>query len=589
MSYICMLRQLWRYAGQERWKIVVYFVLHAVSILGELGKPYAFAMVINALQANRPSLVADVSHWLAFYVLCVFVFEICHRCARYIEIPVAFRTRRRFIDAMYDKLQSLPLSWHAEHHSGNLIDRINIAAEALHEFGTSQMNYVANLMKFWGPLVMLWQISPQVSIASLVVGLTMVAVAHRLYCRIVPLYRAAIETFHDFAAAFFDYVSNVKTIVTLRLGSHVKRDLDARLARAFPFIMAEHNVTQAKCVVMALMTLLLEVGVIFYYIWAQNQAGATIMVGSVTAIFQYLGQLVSSFRFYGSDYESAIHQRADFEAVRPVIDAVSPKTPAGAASLSRWKHIVVQPIGFSHGGGKLHLNSVSLRLNRASRIALVGESGSGKSTLLQALRGLSDIPDGFITVDGRTSIPVGALASTTTLIPQEPEIFENTIRHNITMGIPACDDEIQAALLVAGFDTVVERLVGGLDSDIREKGVNLSGGEKQRLALARGVFAIQDSSIVLLDEPTSSVDPRTEMLIFERLLKHLDGRCVISSLHRLHLVRLFDYVYVMMQGRIVEEGTFAHLCTQGGEFARLWGIYRAQDDDRGVPDRDLTG
>ena len=577
MAYIYMLKQLWHYAGQERWKMVVYFLLHAIAMLGELGKPYAFAMVINTLQANRPSLVTDVSHWLVFYVLCVLIFEICHRCARYIEVPVAFRTRRRFIDAMYDKLQSLPLSWHTEHHSGSLIDRINLAANAMHEFGTAQMNCVANFMKFWGPLIILWKISPRISIASLLVGITMVVIVYKFYGYIVPLYRGAIETFHDFAAAFFDYMSNMKTIVTLRLGNQVKRDLDARLARAFPFIMREHNMTQAKCVVIALLTLVLEVGVIYYYIWVQNRAGAIIMIGSVTAIFQYLGQLMDAFRFYAGEYEMAIHWKTDFEAIRPVINAASQQSLPEGIGLSEWRQIVVHPIRFSYGDGKLHLQDVSLRMGRESKIALVGESGSGKSTLLQVLRGLSRIPDACMTVDGGASMPLAALSSTTTLIPQEPEIFENTIRHNITMGIPASDDEIQAALRVAGFDTVVEGLGSGLDSDIREKGVNLSGGEKQRLALARGVFAIQDSSVVLLDEPTSNIDPRTEMLIFERLFKLLDQRCVVSSLHRLHLVRLFDYVYVMKQAKIVEEGTFADLCTRGGEFARLWAVYQAEE------------
>lgn len=582
MAYLYMLKQLWRYAGEERWKIVAYYLLHAISILGELGKPYAFAMVINSLQVNRPSLISDVSHWLMIYVLCFFTFEVFHRFARYIEIPVAFRTRRRFVEAMYDKLQSLPLSWHTDHHSGNLIDRVNVAAHAIHEFGTAQMNYIANMMKFWGPLIILWKISPQISMASFTVGIVMVAITWKLYNYIVPLYRGTIEIFHDFAAAFFDYMSNMKTIITLRLGNHVKQDLDARLARAFPYIMKEQNITQFKCAVIALLTLLLEVGVIFYYIQAQKRVGAIIMIGSVTAIFQYLGQLMDAFRFYAGDYETIIHWKADFEAVRPVIEAKNQYPLQENSSLTEWKQLTIHPIRFSYGDNKLHLRDVSLTMNCRSKIALVGESGSGKSTLLQVLRGLSHVPDACITIDDDVSMPLMALSGTTTLIPQEPEIFENTIRHNITMGIPATAEEVQSAIRVAGFDQVVEGLPNGLESDIREKGINLSGGERQRLALARGVFAIRDSKLVLLDEPTSNIDPRTEMRIFEQLLKLLENRCVVSSLHRLHLVRLFDYVYVMKQGRVVEEGTFADLCSSCGEFARLWAVYQASADQSEV-------
>jgi ABC-type multidrug transport system fused ATPase/permease subunit len=336
-----------------------------------------------------------------------------------------------------------------------------------------------------------------------------------------------------------------------------------------------------KCASIALLRLLLEVGVIFYYVETRKLAGAVIMIGSVTAIFQYMDQLMESFAFYDGDYESAIHWKTDFEAVRPIFEAEAQPVPAEGSSLREWKQIVVHPLCFSYSDGRLHLNDVSLKLGRRSKIALVGESGSGKSTLLQVLRGLSCMPGGVMTVDG-DAMPISALSGTATLIPQEPEIFENTIRHNITMGIPAEEAEVVNAVRIAGFDQVIGGLPDGLGSDIREKGVNLSGGEKQRLALARGVFAIRDSSIVLLDEPTSNIDPLTEMMIFERLFELLADRCVISSLHRLHLVRLFDYVYVMREGRIVEEGTFADLCTRGGEFSRLWAVYQADEHEVGV-------
>jgi ABC-type multidrug transport system fused ATPase/permease subunit len=107
-------------------------------------------------------------------------------------------------------------------------------------------------------------------------------------------------------------------------------------------------------------------------------------------------------------------------------------------------------------------------------------------------------------------------------------------------------------------------------SDIREKGVNLSGGQKQRLALARGILAARDSGIVLLDEPTSSVDPRTEALIYEGLFQAFADKAIISSIHRLHLLPRFDYVYVLDQGRIAAEGTFDELLQNSPAFHDLW-------------------
>jgi ABC-type multidrug transport system fused ATPase/permease subunit len=122
----------------------------------------------------------------------------------------------------------------------------------------------------------------------------------------------------------------------------------------------------------------------------------------------------------------------------------------------------------------------------------------------------------------------------------------------------------------AHFTEVIQNLPQGLASDIREKGVNLSGGQKQRLALARGVLAARDSSIVLLDEPTSSVDPRTEAMIYDGLFSAFHDKAIISSIHRLHLLPRFDYIYVLHQGRIAAEGSFEDLRAHNPIFRDLW-------------------
>jgi ABC-type multidrug transport system fused ATPase/permease subunit len=123
----------------------------------------------------------------------------------------------------------------------------------------------------------------------------------------------------------------------------------------------------------------------------------------------------------------------------------------------------------------------------------------------------------------------------------------------------------------AHFSEVVRQLPDGLNADIREKGVNLSGGQKQRLALARGILAAADSQLVLLDEPTSSVDPRTEMQIYQKLFDTFSDKAIVSSIHRLHLLPLFDYIYIMDKGRIVAEGSFTSLLYECELFQEMWG------------------
>ncbi|HLX67610.1 MAG TPA: ABC transporter ATP-binding protein, partial [Puia sp.] len=268
----------------------------------------------------------------------------------------------------------------------------------------------------------------------------------------------------------------------------------------------------------------------------------------------------------------------------------------------------LRKLNFSHrptydaGQYAQSLHDLHLTIRRGRRIALIGESGSGKTTLLSLLRGLYQpepgleielgetwsLPDtspncgefAAVKTNLQTGIPatptsdsrvwLDRLNEAVTLFPQEPEIFENTIAYNITLGLPFSDAEIMEVCDSAHFTEVVHQLPQGLASDIREKGVNLSGGQKQRLALARGILAARDSSIVLLDEPTSSVDPRTEAMIYDGLFSAFRDKAIISSIHRLHLLPRFDYIYVLHQGRIVAEGSFEDLRAHNSIFRDLW-------------------
>lgn len=190
---------------------------------------------------------------------------------------------------------------------------------------------------------------------------------------------------------------------------------------------------------------------------------------------------------------------------------------------------------------------------------------------MAVLRGLYDPEPGIrITVDNAIETDTARLAESITLFPQEPEIFENTIEHNITLGLPFDQRDINEVCDTAHFAEVVKELPNGLQSNIQEKGVNLSGGQKQRLALARGILAAHSSDVVLLDEPTSSVDPKTEVQIYEKLFKACEGKAVVSTLHRLYLLSYFDYVYILQNGHLVGEGTFADLKQHSKVFNELW-------------------
>lgn len=239
-----------------------------------------------------------------------------------------------------------------------------------------------------------------------------------------------------------------------------------------------------------------------------------------------------------------------------------------------WKQLDIRNLSFSYSSGDdadLHLEDVSMSIRHGETIAVVGETGSGKTTTLKIMRDLYHPKSLELFVDGR-DVEQGfeGISRAISLVPQSPEIFARTIMANITLDAEYDHDLVYRYTNMACFTSVAEKLPHGFNSSIKEKGVNLSGGEVQRLALSRGLLASHDKDIVLLDEPTSSLDFATEMTVYRNILKGFKGKTIISSIHRLHLLPMFDKIYMFEKGRIIGSGNFNELLESCPQFAELW-------------------
>ena len=212
------------------------------------------------------------------------------------------------------------------------------------------------------------------------------------------------------------------------------------------------------------------------------------------------------------------------------------------------------------------LADISLHLGRGQRLALVGESGSGKSTLMRVLVGLYFAKKIRLIVDGDYLNYLHDLSEIATLIPQDAEVFEATLKQNLTMGQDCPPEVLQAAIEAARLQQLVAELPDGLETEIAERGANFSGGQKQRIALARGLIAARHASILFLDEPTSNLDAPTEAAVYEGIFKLYANACVVSSVHRPHLLSRFDQVIYMVHGKIVDVGTVVELTARQPAF-----------------------
>jgi len=516
--------------------------------------------------------------YVAGYIGIKFVQWCFHGPARLMERTLAFHLSRNFLQEKYHQVLHLPVKWHQDHHSGATINRVRKAYEALRDFFDHGFMYVYAFTKFLFSVIAILYFSPFYGTIAVIMGVCTVLVIRTFDKPFVKALDEVNEKEHIVSATLFDSLSNIMTVITLRLERSMETGLLSKVQSIFRPFRKSALINEWKwfCAEMMIVTIygLITIGFIYQH-WVP---GKLFYVGSLVTLLAYVNTFTSVFQDIAWQYTDIVQYNTYVQTASLISTAYAEQHRADKPDglPSGWKSLAISRLNFSYNTSydtsrsAQSLHNLDLTIRRGQRIALIGESGSGKSTLLALLRGLYDPQPGFeIRVDGHP----GALEQVNecvTLFPQEPEIFENTLEYNITLGLPFPEQEILQVCEEAHFTEVIRQLPQGLQSDIREKGVNLSGGQKQRLALARGILAARDSDLVLLDEPTSSVDPRTESLIYEGLFKAFADKAIVSSIHRLHLLAHFDYVYVLHQGRIISQGTFEHLRDNDPAFREMW-------------------
>jgi ATP-binding cassette subfamily B protein len=335
-------------------------------------------------------------------------------------------------------------------------------------------------------------------------------------------------------------------------------------------------------VVMPLMTTALPVIIIGY--GGSLVISGEISVGTFTAFFSYLLMLTGPVRMIGMTLSNLTTGAAGTARLFEVLD-YEPEIrdqPKANVPASIEGHLQIKGLSYSYpGANRSALENISIDIEAGETIAFLGRVGCGKSTILKSLVRLIDTPEGTVLLDGHDirDYPLGRLRQDVTLILQDPFLFSDTLRLNVTYDDPSrMDEPIWTATDAASLSASIREFPMQLATIVGERGITLSGGQKQRATLARGL--IRKAAVLAMDDCFSSVDTETEEEILAGLKRLRKGKTTLLISHRVSTARHADRIFIIDGGRIVESGSHAELLRKGGYYADLEAIQSNQDQDR---------
>ena len=312
---------------------------------------------------------------------------------------------------------------------------------------------------------------------------------------------------------------------------------------------------------------LLKIIVLFYALIKSN-----LSVGALVTIISLLGKAYEPIAIFNVEY---VDYKLNMVAVKKYIEFLNTKDDLNLNKgkiINKLKgEIEFKNVSFEYNdNSNMIIDNLSFKINSNSSIALVGESGSGKSTIVKLLIGLLKYSKGEILIDENkvSSLNLDYLYNNITYVSQEAPIFDGTLKENLVFNKNVSNKKIEEVLRLVCLDKLYNRLENGLETELGEKGVRVSGGEKQRIALARLFF--DDSKIIILDEATSAMDNLTEKQVMKNIIERLNNKTLIIIAHRLETIKYVDNILVLKNGKVKEQGTYNELIRKDGYFKKLY-------------------
>jgi ATP-binding cassette subfamily B protein len=511
---------------------------------------------------------------VALFVVAALVVWVMTAAQTYLVEWVGQRALADLRQAIFEHLQRLPISFYERRPAGVLISRMTNDVEALDTLVTdSVVTLIQGGLTLIGTLVILLSFDLRLALITFTM-LPLIGIASLIF-RIASAdaYRRTRETIGAITGYLQESISGVRVVRSFgQEGRHAREFADLNeLNRGAN--MRTVNMNAAYFPAIEFVSALATVAVLIYggYQVLDGRILLGVLVGFLAALNNFFDPITQLSQLY-TTYQSGM---AALDKIFELLDEQPDmKERPNAPALPRIRgELRFDHVSFGYGGedGRLALDDIDLTIAPGETVALVGATGAGKSTFAKLVARFYDPTRGRVLIDGHDvrDVSFQSLRSQLGIVPQEAFLFSGTVGANIAFGAPgASAEEIAEAARAVGAHELITSLEHGYDTEVGERGGQLSAGQRQLVAFARAMIA--DPRILVLDEATSNVDLHTEARIEHGLRRLLAGRTAIVIAHRLSTIKGASRIVVLANGRIVEQGTHAQLLEAGGAYAELY-------------------
>jgi subfamily B ATP-binding cassette protein MsbA len=542
----------------------------AVAALTPL-KAYIVKPVVDEIFVKKDMRMLEL---LPFFILAVYMLEGVFVFGQaYLMNYVGHGIIKRLRDQLYSHVQMLSLSFFQKHETGILMARIMNDVNVVRGMVSDAVaGALRDFFTIVGLLCVIFYLDWKLAFVAVTVLPIAVIPIVGFGRRMRKLTTRRQEAIADMSSRLLETFTGVRIVKAFGMEPHEIRRFFENTRRLFKYEMKAAIVRSMSSPVMELLGGVAIALIIWY-------GGSKVINGTSTAgtFFSFMAALVMFYQpIKRISKLNNVIQEGLAAAVRvyDIIDIESDiKERQGAVELKPGQHSVVfRNVSFKYGE-QMVLKNINLEVKRGETVALVGMSGGGKSTLANLVPRFYDVTEGAVLIDGQDirDVTIRSLRDQIGIVTQDPILFNDTIRDNIAYGnLNASDDDIIAAAKAANAYDFIQSFPDKLDTVVAERGVRLSGGEKQRICIARAL--LKNAPVLILDEATSSLDSESELAVQEALENLIKGRSTFVIAHRLSTIRSADRIIVIVDGKIVEEGRHEDLLALNGEFHKLYNM-----------------